>query len=169
MEVSYKCDDFNIRLVGKIDRIDNRSGKIWVIDYKTGTSASLPSIEDYHFADREAWPDKIKSVQLPFYILLYMLSNPGADINSMEASLMMLGKLKGGMEDQLFRRVVRRKEIILDKREYFRKCKAVIDALIADIFNLDIPFVPTSDQKKCARCDFKLFCGRQWAVEPARP
>jgi len=168
MEVPYKSGSFNIRLVGKIDRIDKRNGKIWVIDYKSGTSASLPSHEDSCFANRESWPKKIKSVQLPFYILLYMLSNTDTDINSMEASLMLLGKMNEKMEVSLFTRVVRRKELVLNKVKYFHHLRAMIDTLIAEIFNVDLPFVPTSDTETCANCDFKLFCDRQWAVKPKR-
>jgi ATP-dependent helicase/nuclease subunit B len=54
-------------LYGRLDRIDNHAEQLAIIDYKTGSTASKPEVEQG------------ESVQLPFYALLY-----GEHVHSVE-------------------------------------------------------------------------------------
>jgi hypothetical protein len=53
-----------------LDRIKKRSGKIYVIDYKTSANDQYLKINFRKLdpADRNNWSDLIGSLQLPFYL-----------------------------------------------------------------------------------------------------
>lgn len=158
----YKAGDYNLTLVGKIDRVDLRGKDIHIIDYKTGARSDVPSkdLEDLDFKTDNR-KNKIKSVQLPFYIMLYRYTNPKLELEQMEATLLMLGKQDiQYIETNLFSRG---DKIQIDKKPYYEACLKVIDALINEIFDLNTSFKPTDDTESCKNCPFKIMCSRQWA------
>ncbi|MCL5277647.1 MAG: PD-(D/E)XK nuclease family protein [Deltaproteobacteria bacterium] len=163
-DMPYKTGDYDIQLIGKIDRIDRRGEDIHIIDYKTGASSDVPSKDltdkDFDESNREDWKNKIKSVQLPFYIKLYRHKHPEIKIEQIEATLLMLGNPKlEGMETNLFNRG---SKVQIDKKHYYETCLKVIDALINEIFDLTIPFKPTDAVASCKNCPCKAMCSRQW-------
>ncbi len=154
----YRAGGYDIKLIGKIDRVDRRGGNIYIIDYKTGSSSDVPSkdTEDFRPENRARWKDRIKSVQLPFYIMLYRYQHPDIGINQMEATLLMLGKQSGkDMKTNLFDRGGRAQ---IDRQLYYDTCREVIDTLIHEIFNLDTPFAPADDPNTCKYCPFSVMC-----------
>ncbi len=61
----------SIVLKGIIDRLEqDKNGKYWVIDYKTGTKLKLPDISKVNIENRTRMKETIKSFQLPIYLLL---------------------------------------------------------------------------------------------------
>ncbi len=154
--ITTKYGDMNLR--GRADRIDDRKGSLNIIDYKTGALARVPNWKKFDLAKREEWPTTLKSVQLPFYILAYLKTNPHASVQYMDASLMMLGKEK--IEEQKLFKEMHGKAP--NKVEIFDAYQKAIVILIEEILDIEKPFDMASDEKTCINCQFKVSCGRQW-------
>lgn len=144
--------DKNVRLKGKIDRIDyHPEDKAYlIIDYKTGGSQGyrsysdkrigLTSTEDIHKAN--------VSFQMPLYLYLFnaTTSVPYERLN---------GKmifLKDNKDRYLF------KDIPPDERHHLmERCLNGIRLVIGDILNPEAPFKPFDD-KACETCSFSCLC-----------
>ncbi len=146
-----------IQLVGKFDRVDKEADFYYIIDYKTGKDADIPSIERFDIKNREEWLKTLKSVQLPSYLIIYLTNNPDVNVENINAGLMLLGK-KEIEEVYLFPDDI----TVSDKKFAYENFKKAVVLLIEEILNPDIPFVPAQDIESCAGCDFKVMCGRQW-------
>ncbi len=144
-----------VRIQGKLDRIERRDGLIRIIDYKTGGSADTPNprfVED----PMETWSKKLKSVQLPFYILLYS-SETGTPIDTITSSLLLLGSER-----------IEEKELYDGPYNpiFFGQLKDAITSLLDEILRKDAPFKATKyPEKYCGSCPYRVLCGRQWVPE----
>ncbi len=147
-----------VNLVGKIDRIDRRNGQICVVDYKTGKNTDVPSTTKFPASPREEWYKTLKSVQLPFYILVYLDEHKDISINEINSCLMLLGT-KTIKEEFLFKDKTERKKFFVMYRE-------AITTLIGEILDKNVEFSPTKDfEKECVWCSYKNICGTQWVVK----
>ena len=144
-----------VRIQGKLDRIERRDGLIRIIDYKTGGSADTPNprfVED----PMETWSKKLKSVQLPFYILLYS-SETGTPIDTITSSLLLLGSER-----------IEEKELYDGPYNpiFFGQLKDAITSLLDEILRKDALFKATKyPEKYCGSCPYRVLCGRQWVPE----
>jgi CRISPR/Cas system-associated exonuclease Cas4 (RecB family) len=151
-------DTKSVTVRGKIDRVDDRAGRIYIIDYKTGYWA-VPNNDKFVLTNREDWSDTLVTVQLPAYIFLYSANNPKVKVQEMNAGLMLLGG-KAIEEVMLFDDAMpqdRRVEL------YGNYLKAIV-SLINEIRDPERDFLPCADSDTCDWCDFKTICGRQWVV-----
>ncbi|MDP2865401.1 MAG: PD-(D/E)XK nuclease family protein, partial [Elusimicrobiota bacterium] len=149
-----------IKLKGRADRVDLRAGVVHILDYKTGARAGVPNWQKFDLGLREDWPATLKSTQLPFYILAYLAGNKGAEVRTMDASLMLLGA-ENISEETLYKERYKKAP---DKAAIFGNYKAAITALIEEILDKDLPFSPPPDEKPCGLCAFRNLCGRQWVL-----
>ncbi|OGR68479.1 MAG: hypothetical protein A2179_06120 [Elusimicrobia bacterium GWC2_63_65] len=147
-----------VALRGYADRVDQRGGTVHILDYKTGSGASVPNWQKFDLGLREDWPATLKSVQLPFYILAYMAEHGVASAAGMDASLMLLGA-ENISEETLYKE---RNKKTPEKAAIFGTYKQAITALVEEILDENLKFEPTADEKNCASCPFKTLCGRQW-------
>ncbi len=143
-----------IKLKGKIDRIEERDGLIYIIDYKTGSKTKIPNHSKFDFSQRDKWPITLQSVQLPFYILLYMAENREVSIDNINAGLMCLGTYRIE-ENFLFE-----DEWKEYKSKIFENYKKAIFSLIDEILSPEKDFVPTKDTENCSYCPFQTMCSR---------
>jgi ATP-dependent helicase/nuclease subunit B len=148
-----------VELMGRIDRVDERDGMYNVIDYKTGSIKDVPSYKNFDPANRDEWPETLKSVQLPIYMLLYMEENKEAKVNNTDAGLLGLG----GSRSEGFEYKTLFADVPADERStlFDAYCEAII-TLIEEILDMDRPFTMTKDNKVCPNCGFSVICGRQW-------
>jgi hypothetical protein len=161
-EISLELSSgYKIKLRGRIDRVDKRNGKIYIIDYKTGKDVAIPNAKNFDISKREEWFRTLGSVQLPFYLLLYLGENKDISIDNINSSLMILGS-KTIEEKLLFKEHVD----LHEKIEMYELYKKAILTLVEEILNPEIDFDPTSDPDgECYRCDFRVICGRQWMIK----
>jgi len=147
-----------IRAKGRLDRVDRRGEEIVILDYKTGSQAGLPRKDKFLSSSRQDWPKTLRSVQLPFYILLYLAVHREIPADKVNASLMFLGR-KAIQETFLWKNEKDRRKTLLSYREAIR-------TLVREIRRPDLPFVPASlPAQTCPACDFKVMCGRQWLMK----
>lgn len=153
-------DGTRVTLRGRVDRVDKRGNTIYIVDYKTGRSAGTPS-PDFKGLPREEWYKKLKSVQLPLYIDLYMQNNPNKKIEELNSSLLLL-KEKEFKEEPLFE-----EEDETQKKIVMELYMDAVKTLIEEILDPSIPFTSTEDPKEhCKNCPFKIICGKQWVQRP---
>jgi CRISPR/Cas system-associated exonuclease Cas4 (RecB family) len=147
-----------LTLKGRIDRVERRGGKTYIIDYKTSSDPGHLKIDFLKLDpdDRSTWPGAIGTLQLPFYMMLYAgpkgagypggrphdagVATPGTDIRDVNAAFILLGRstFNEKAEIALFKEGE-------DADARFGAMKTVITGLLKEIINPDIPFYPTAD------------------------
>ncbi len=144
-------DEFKVKIMAKIDRVDKRPDGICLVDYKTSSKyeGHIPSnkISDEDLKGEILdWGVRCGSIQLPLYIMVYEDCQKTKDVF---ASIITLGS-KNIMESP-----------IINRNEIFDKA---IKIAIADILKSDF-FYPPISEKFCRFCEYKTICGRQWVKE----
>ncbi len=149
----------NFRLTGFIDRIEQRDGEIYILDYKISGSDTYLKIDPGKFLpeDRDSWEAGIRNLQLPIYKLLYTVRNNVVPEKVVPAYLL-LGKnrVDESIEMPLF--------VDSDTSdEDYENILTVLRLLLEEIVNPDLPFRPTDDFKSnCPGCAFTTICGTGW-------
>ena len=144
-------NDLNVKLKGKIDRIDSKSGLTRILDYKTGTVdlKKISTKNENEFFDSMITDDKYKeSFQAYFYAYIYKKTNPDNNIN---VGIYPLKKIKYGL-------AMLNDDTISDA-EYIEFEKRLIK-IISDIYEPSIKFTQTTDVKRCLYCSYKEICQR---------
>jgi len=146
------------KLKGRLDSIEKRDGRICIIDFKTGSNAGALRIDlnKVDAGDRDSWHRAIRSLQLPFYLLLYSTEKqvPAEEIDAM---FLLLGRsvIGEGIELPLFSAA--------DPAPAYGLLKDIIMDLLREITDASVPFRPSPDKKRtCPDCAFRYICGTQW-------
>ncbi len=159
VESTLEAEKNGVRFQGKLDRIEMRNGRTFILDYKTGSKNSFLKIrfDKLEISDRETWERSIGSLQLPMYMLMYGIqSNIPSD--KISASYVFLGNhiLDEECEEPLFES----EELAY---EFYPKIEEVIFRLVHEIQDPSMPFAPTKKmQDNCPACPFTTLCGTSW-------
>jgi len=142
-----------VKLTGKADRIDSRDHKTLIIDYKTGkVSASELGIKTVAELFNTEKPLKEKAFQLLFYIYLAKGDEDFSwNTDNINAALFSFRSIAAGLQ------TLQLKE---DQESALESFEQQLTALITEIFNPDVKFSQTSNEKKCLYCPFKVVCQR---------
>ena len=159
-EVSLLKDDHH--LTGRLDRIERRGDKTFILDYKIRQDDTPYKVMWKKFKpdERQTWTNAIGSLQLPMYSLLYS-EQTGEPIRDIVPAYLFLGRnyIDGTIETGLS------KDGILTE-EMHANLHRVILGLAAEIKDPAVPFAPAEDLKKeCPGCPYQTLCGTQWARE----
>jgi PD-(D/E)XK nuclease superfamily len=132
-----------VKLYGKIDRIDFQNEILRIIDYKTGGDKVNDKFEIF------TQPKKKVMLQLFFYSWLVKQNKPEAVI---KAGMYKLREISQGI-------------IWLNKGDVLSNTlldefRNELQQVISSIFDPEIPFMQTEDIKRCEYCDFINLCGR---------
>jgi ATP-dependent helicase/nuclease subunit B len=144
---------------GKLDRVERRGEKVYVLDYKTGSSEKYTRInfKNLSLENRDSWSDSIGSLQLPLYGLLYSAAT-GIRTDEIVPAYLFLGrqKIDKDIEEPLFGESN-------SSMGTFAMLEKIIIGLMDEITNIDSPFEPTKHfERDCRTCAFKYICGTQW-------
>lgn len=162
----------DIRIHGYIDRLDfitNADGtrSLRVFDYKTG-NAELNANGNVKTAvagsiDELFNPEKHKVYMLQTFLYGTMLSNE-AKHDAQLAELMKhpvmpsLFFLKFAQNRSYNPLLVVGKEEVRNIMDYFDEFTAHLKALIEEILDTSLPFIPADDDTLCAKCPFRMLC-----------
>jgi hypothetical protein len=157
LEMPVYGEFYGQRFKGFVDRIDSfEQGKARIVDYKTGKV--LPDDENIHdgnaadIAEKIFMPDIANrpKIALQFFIYDMLLKNheliDGRKISNSVYSTA-----------HIFReapKMVPMSDIFYD--EVSVRLKSLLDQM----YDLNVPFRRTEDEKVCSYCDFKTICGR---------
>src|SRR5574340_1117063 len=80
-------------LRGRIDAIIQRGEQLFIVDYKTGSNPNYLKInfDKLDVENRETWSRAVGSIQLPFYLMLY-LEQSGRSIQNVNGMFLLLGR-----------------------------------------------------------------------------
>lgn len=155
VEVEYN----GYRFTGRIDRIEQRGDRTFILDYKTGANEKKFTIklDKLDVNSPNTWRDAIRSFQLPIYMLLYSQATK-EKLSSLAPSYLFLGKkridedIEYGIGDEKY-----------SPADVFAAIEPVIMKTIEMILDPNLPFTPTRElEKECPRCPFNTICGTQW-------
>lgn len=153
-----------VELFGKIDRVDEVTEGLRILDYKTGAFDAALKMFSYKGMDelfernmKDARKSLRKAIfQTFYYALLYDLNGSA---KTLYPGIYYMRGLFKGIEPFIFQG----KKGALE-RVHFKMVKdAYVDAmqeLIGEIFNPEVPFDQTDELKSCIYCEFKSICGR---------
>ena len=158
----------NCLFKGRTDRIDQWGGIIRVIDYKTGrvenadlkvpVRHSIESDLDY----LKQIPEK--ALQLLLYQYMYLKGNPNLTPEQVSGAIHGL-KYANAIEFSLTKASPTKNDTDVDTTflegdNFIPDMEAMLEAVVAEMLDTEIPFVQAIDDKKCGYCEFKLICKR---------
>jgi len=156
-DITYRTGPFTLK--GRLDSIEKRGAKTYVIDFKTSANPYFLKInyKNLDFQKRESWSDAIGSLQLPLYLLLYS-QQTGTGIGNLNGMFIFIGKTRISRDIEF---------LLFDNRVHAENTYSllcdIIFRLLDEITDPSIPFAPTQHKKThCPSCNFSYLCGTQW-------
>ncbi|MFP4060174.1 MAG: PD-(D/E)XK nuclease family protein [Bacteroidales bacterium] len=141
---------------GKIDRVDRVNGTTRIIDYKTGTSkVAFKSLEDIFQENGISSSEHV--FQTFMYAWLYKNEHNNAGILTPG-----IYNVKEIYKDD-FSPLIKdkgKKQLVHDYNSYHEEFSEHLAGLCKEIFNPEVPFYQTSDEKRCEICPYKYICHR---------
>jgi hypothetical protein len=155
LEVPWHDVNFEVR----VDRIEERTGATYILDFKTSQRASAKKIrlDKLELDDRATWATGIGSVQLPLYAILYSAIS-GKPLHEIHPAYLFLGdaELDEHLEQPLFAE---------RSADGYLQIEQFLDTLMKDIKDPQRPFLPPQKlEEVCPRCPFTTLCKTQWVV-----
>ena len=144
-----------VALKGVIDRMDIKDGVVRLLDYKTGKDTKKVSSIASLF-DRE--DDKRNKAAMQTLLYAYFFQHSHSD-NKLPLKPGIFN-IKEIYNPQFSPFLMMDKEEISDYRDFAGEFELGLSGLLAEIFNPEIPFDQTEDEKKCTFCAYKEICGR---------
>ena len=165
-------NEISVRLGGIIDRVDSKGDTVTVADYKTGGGEK----DDGNMSLDDIFAHKKKAAGYHLQAFLYSIALRNAlmdnscngcewvkKITSPEArkispQLLYVHHKDNASRNEYVVNMEKRpvEDISVIETEYMSRMKP----LLAEIFDIDKPFVPATDSKKCEYCDYKEICGK---------
>ncbi|MFA5405658.1 MAG: PD-(D/E)XK nuclease family protein [Ignavibacteria bacterium] len=149
--ITKENKNIEIKINGRIDRIDEKDGVIRIIDYKTG-SYDLKKFDEKksydYFEKLISNPDYKDNFQAFFYGYFYSKSYEEKKIN---VGIYPVKKMQNGIDNL--------KEKYIEKEE-FELFENSLKKLFLEIYNQEIAFVQVKDEKRCAYCPYSGLCYR---------
>ena len=153
---------------GRTDRIDQFGGLIRVIDYKTGhvssTDLKVP-VRHQNESDLDYLKQiPEKALQLLLYKYLYIKENPSIMPEQVTAAIHGL-KYAHDIEFGLSKATPKKDDKdadpnFLEDSSFVCDMEAMLEAVVSEMIDTEIPFVQAEDDKKCSYCEFMLICKR---------
>jgi len=153
MEYPVQVGEYNIKLKGTVDRVEESNGIFSIADYKTGSPhGSSISGDDLTLFSTD--PKYAKAMQLLTYAWMYWRSTGAADIK-LRSGIYWLRDMSKGFDSLKLDGDDRiTKDVLLKFEEVLRN-------VLAELINPDIPFTKTTEIKRCTLCEFKKICRRE--------
>ena len=133
------------------DRVDELAdGSVVIIDYKTGSTDRRPKGLDGLAGmemTRESIKNNLRSFQLPLYYYFVAKEFPNAIVNAELYSLRTMERAAFINQGDYSRR-----------EELMRICVQALEAVFAEMFDIDRPFTADRDEAGCQRCCYSGMC-----------
>lgn len=158
LDIDLGGRSIELRLGGKIDRIDRVGGQLRVIDYKTGRT-------DQKFKDIESLFDRTKlnrssaALQTLFYAWLVGENYPAGAV--LPGLYTMKGLFEDNFDPALHMSSLKQEGRVASfaplEKEYIEMLRVVLQ----ELFDPAVPFVQRAYDKKCDHCDYATLCQRK--------
>jgi len=151
----FEPEDFPVKLKigGVIDRLEEKDGKLWIIDYKTGGSAKTFKTLDDLVLEKDKRASHI--FQTFVYASVYIrLENSNLPVVPALLYMQDLGR------ENYSPVIIYEKEPIADFRALNPDFEKLYLQKISSLFDPDIPFQQTAYESNCSYCEFRELCNR---------
>ena len=151
----YELEDYPVKLKigGVIDRLEEKDGKLWIFDYKTGGSAkTFKSLEDLV-------TEKDKRASHIFQTFVYASVLSHLDKSNLPIVPALLYMQDIGKENYS-PAIEYEKEPIADFRNINQDFEKLYLQKISSLFDPEIPFQQTAYDSNCTYCEFRELCNR---------
>ncbi|MDH8701398.1 hypothetical protein M2138_000739 [Dysgonomonadaceae bacterium PH5-43] len=146
-------NNIQLNIGGIIDRLDEKDGSFYVLDYKTGGTAKSPkTIDDLFIANK----DRAAHVFQTFVYSSSLIKRQGFNLPILPSVLY----LQQTSKDDYTPVVTYNQETITDFRELNGEFEPLLIEKLNEIFNPEIPFEQTDIPEICTYCNFKDMCGK---------
>ncbi len=146
------ADHLSVNFKGSIDRIDQIEDRYRIIDYKTGSgTTNFKDIAQLFDSSRSNRPEHI--LQVFVYALFFAKENPN---HTIFPALYYLRSIFNNFNPS----ITVNKQKIADISCFFDEFTEHFNACLQEIFDENIPFTQTKQEKNCQWCTFKEVCGR---------
>lgn len=152
--INIKGKVMKVSLKGIIDRVDQYQGRVRIIDYKSGADdREFGEMNDLIDSKKDKRPKGV--FQLLYYSMLYKENHPKNEL-----------PIQPGMFNSrdLFKKdfdlLIKQKKVgaVMDYLDYEQEFKVLMSILLEELFDPEIPFVQTEDEKKCEYCPYINIC-----------
>jgi hypothetical protein len=144
--------ELSVNFKGSIDRIDRKGERYRIIDYKTGTGETgFKDILQLFDASKNNRPHQILQVFL--YGMFYNMENPDAILS------LAVYYLRSVFKD-FNPAVMCGNHPVEDISVYLPEFRNYFNSLLEEIFDVQVPFTQTKNEKNCQWCAFKRVCNR---------
>jgi len=145
----------NVNLKGFIDRIDEKDGRLRILDYKTGTGKldfkNLDEVFEHNKENRSKFV-----LQTFLYGIFYKEKSEGKTI--IPGIYYIRDVFKDDFETELNNKEL--KEKVTDFATYEDSFRSHLSDCLEEIFNPEIPFVQTENVKICQYCPYIGVCNK---------
>lgn len=142
-----------LKLGGRVDRMDEKNGTLEIIDYKTGGKEETPKGLEQVFAYEGEHPGYI------FQSILYSVAAIESGMTKKASpSLMYIHRDSQAKREDYIVKIggVPINDVNSLRNDFLEFMQNKLD----EIFNINVPFTPTDDIKRCEWCDYKDICSR---------
>lgn len=145
----------NINIKGFIDRVDEKEGRLRILDYKTGTGKlEFKNLDEVFEQNKDNRPKFV--LQTFLYCLMYEIEKQVS--NSTPGIYYIRDVFKDDFDTELTNKET--KEKVIDFEQYKNEFLERLTACLEEIFNHEIPFVQTENVKICQYCPYAGVCNR---------
>lgn len=165
---------FGVHLTGSLDRVQCDGDRVMILDYKTGVvepgelAIKVKKDEENNPVVIGAALDSLfsdtkyaKLFQLVMYMLMYEHVVTVAS-SSIQVGIISTREINKKSPDYILPGSVLKETNILI---YEKQLQERLNRLFCEIFNPEMPFEQTQDEKRCRNCDFQRLCGRQTSAD----
>jgi hypothetical protein len=154
--------DFNVKLEGKVDRIEQHNGTVDIIDFKTGIIDSLQFNLDEERSEEILFDELRKKSQVLQLICYYYLAadrvNTDKDVHFRLGIYSFKEQKEFGKTRYLSEG--RNKYYYLTQKGGYGSVVHILKQIFQDLFDKEKPFQQIDDDAKCGFCPYKDICGR---------
>jgi len=158
--IQYPIHDgqMNVNLKGFIDRIDEKEGRLRILDYKTGAGKlEFKNLKEVFEHNRENRPKFV--LQTFLYGVFYKEKAHGKIITP--GIYYMRDVFKDDFDTELHVKADRTtNETVTDFSDYENDFRTHLTESLEEIFNPEIPFIQTENTKICQYCPYIGVCNR---------
>ncbi len=149
--------ELTVNLIGSIDRVDRLAdGTIAIIDYKTGSDNTDVKKPEHLFESVSEEKGHEKAI-----LQLFVYSNAYSQIASYNGPIKPLIYKFRTLASDGIANVTIGKQPLTDYRDYNAFVTEHLAAVLADLFNPDIPFKACPSKSNCNFCTYGRLCGKE--------
>ncbi len=143
----------NIKVAGRVDRIERAGDIIQIADYKTSKYSRIPILDEETWEVITSDPKHSKPVQLLVYAWLY--NRQAGKHVPVRSGIYWLRE-----SDKVLDTVRLDKTNDILDAETILRFEEKLTSVLTQMLNKDFPFSKTEDEERCVYCEFKNICER---------